>query len=58
MSDMEHDGLGMSLAQIDQQNDLPSNQIQVGQTLVVAPPSLGAPAGDDSVAQTAQKTAQ
>jgi hypothetical protein len=36
----------MSLAQIDQQNALSSNQIQVGQKLVVVPPSLDGPAGD------------
>ncbi len=37
---------GMSLAQIEQQNGLSSDQIQVGQTLVVALPSLGGPAKD------------
>jgi len=48
---------GMSLAQIDQQNALSSNQIQVGQKLVVAPPSLdlsssGSPAGDNPMGES------
>lgn len=53
---------GMSLAQIDQQNDLSTNQIQVGQKLVVAPPSLGVPArdnppGDNPMLQSTQESA-
>ena len=39
---------GMSLAQIDQQNDLSTNQIQVGQKLVVAPPSMDGPWGGNT----------
>jgi hypothetical protein len=52
---------GMSLAQIDQQNALSSNQIQVGQKLVVAPPSLdpsssGSPAGDNPTGESTQES--
>ena len=49
---------GMSLSQIDQQNALSSNQIQVGQKLEVAPPSLGVPAGNDTADQSAQQAEQ
>ena len=57
---------GMSLDQIDQQNDLSSNQIQVGQKLVVAPPSLDPssngsppsdnPLGDNPTVQSTQES--
>ena len=48
---------GMSLAQIDQQNGLSSNQIQVGQKLVVAPPSLDGTPGDNPTVQSTQESA-